>query len=68
MALNLEKLADKLVLARIDAQFLPLKHNNRPDVVLYMFEWAAMLEEELIKDVKLPAFLSASSNLELANA
>jgi hypothetical protein len=65
---NLEKLADKAVLARIDANLLPLKHNNRTDVVLYMFEWAAMLEEELIKDVTLPAFLSETSNLEFVNA
>jgi hypothetical protein len=65
---NLEKLAEKAVLARIDVNLLPLKHNNRTDVVLYMFEWAAMLEEELIKDVKLPAFLADATTLELVNA
>jgi hypothetical protein len=57
---NLEKLSDKAVLA-----LLP-EHNNREDVVLYMRTWATLLEDELIKDVQLPAF--ATETIQLVHA
>jgi hypothetical protein len=51
---NLERLSDKRILARIPLERRnSLKHNNREDVVLYMTQWANMLEEELLPHIKL---------------
>ena len=57
---NLEKLSDKRVLARFPIEKRFLKHNHRNDVVAYLNEWAAMLEEELLQRVQLPRLLSQS--------
>lgn len=51
---NLERLSDKKVLARIPAEKrYELHHNVRNDVVLYMNEWARLLEDELLPHVKI---------------
>lgn len=52
---NLEKLSDKQVLKRLPKDERYLKHNKRDDVVKYMQTWANMLEEEVLKDVKVEA-------------
>jgi hypothetical protein len=44
---SLERLNNREVLARIPAQRRPLRHNVRPDVVLYMRTWADHLAEQL---------------------
>ncbi|QJD78016.1 hypothetical protein [Spirosoma rhododendri] len=51
---HLEKLDDRDVLNRIPLSQRFLKHNVRNDVVLYMNVWADMLEEQLLKRIKLP--------------
>lgn len=55
---NLEKLSDKKILARFPIEKRFLKHNQRDDVVAYLNEWAAMLEEALLQQLRLPAFLT----------
>lgn len=59
---NLEKLADPAILNRFEPKFRNPKHNKREDVVLYMLEWAALMEEELIKDIELPPFLIVTTS------
>lgn len=54
---NLEKLSDKRILARFPLQKRFLKHNQRDDVVAYLTEWAALLEEELLEKIELPRFV-----------
>jgi hypothetical protein len=51
---NLEKLSDKKILQRLPSEFRYLHHNKRDHVVMYMREWATMLEEELLADIRLP--------------
>ncbi|MGA0555314.1 hypothetical protein ACO2Q8_01585 [Larkinella sp. VNQ87] len=51
---NLEKLSDRRVLARFPLEKRFLRHNQRDDVVAYLTEWAALLEEELLAQIKLP--------------
>ncbi len=51
---NLERLSDKKVLDRIPVEKrYELRHNVRADVVLYMNEWARLLEDELLPQVKI---------------
>lgn len=51
---NLERLNDKKVLARIPLERRDkMRHNYRDDVVLYLNEWANLLEEELLPNIKL---------------
>jgi hypothetical protein len=51
---NLEKLSDTKVLRRLPTEFRYLQHNKRDHVVMYLREWADMLEEELLAEIKLP--------------
>lgn len=52
---NLERLSDKRVLARIPFERRDtLRHNRRDDVVLYLIEWANLLENDLLASVELP--------------
>ncbi len=52
---NLERLRDPRVLARISPERRNrMRHNSREDVVLYLAEWARLLEEELLETVQLP--------------
>ncbi|GAB3905565.1 hypothetical protein GCM10028803_36610 [Larkinella knui] len=53
---NLEKLADRRVLSRLPIENRFLRHNHRDDVILYLTEWAALLEEELLAKIDLPKF------------
>ena len=52
---NLERLSDAKVLARIPVYRRDqMRHNRRDDVVLYLNEWAILLEEEWLEAVELP--------------
>lgn len=51
--IHLEKLSSPLVLSQISPQRKPLYHNLREDVVIYMETWAEVLEEKLLKQIKL---------------
>jgi hypothetical protein len=62
---NLERLSDKQVLKRIPLERRDaMNHNVRADVVLYMTEWADMMEEYLLKDIHLD--LSFMNNTKAA--
>lgn len=54
---NLEKLSDKQILMRLPAENRYLRHNVKADVIVYLLEWANMLEEQLLDSIKLPDFL-----------
>jgi len=54
---NLEKLSDKQVLMRLPIENRNLRHNVKADVIVYLKEWANMLEEKLLETIKLPDFL-----------
>ena len=58
---NLEKLSDKQVLMRLPVEKRYLRHNVREDVIVYLNEWADMLEEQLLDTIKLPDFLQESA-------
>ena len=51
---NLEYLGDRRVLENLPGGFRWLKRNVREDVVVYFETMAEMLEEELLKRIKLP--------------
>lgn len=54
---HLERLSDKKVLARIPLTRRDgMRHNRRDDVVLYLNEWAKILEEEWVEATELPSF------------
>lgn len=53
---QLERLSDVRILQRLPAEKRYLRHNFRDDVVLYISEWANMLEEQLLAPIKLPHF------------
>jgi hypothetical protein len=63
---NLEKLADKQILMRLPIENRYLLHNVRADVIVYLSEWANMLEEQLLDTIKLPDFLQEEKTLEYA--
>lgn len=60
---NLEKLSDKDVLMRLPVEKRYLRHNVREDVIVYLHEWANMLEERLLETIKLPDFLQETTAL-----
>lgn len=51
---HLERLDDRDVLLRFPFEKRHLKHNVREDVIAYMNEWAALLEEQLLEKITLP--------------
>jgi hypothetical protein len=53
---HLEKLSDPKILERLGNKKYSLSHNQKDDVVVYMIEWAKMLENQLIENIKLPTF------------
>lgn len=53
---HLERLSDRRILNRLPENKRHLRHNYRDDVVLYISEWANMLEEQLLSTIKLPQF------------
>lgn len=55
---NLEKLGDDAVLERLPIEKRYLKHNVREDVVVYLNEWASLLEEQYLDSIQLPDFVS----------
>ncbi|PLK46474.1 MULTISPECIES: hypothetical protein [Emticicia] len=58
---NLEKLSDKDVLSRLPVEKRYLRHNVREDVIVYLLEWANMLEEQLLETIELPDFLQETA-------
>ncbi|SOE22151.1 hypothetical protein SAMN06298216_2600 [Spirosomataceae bacterium TFI 002] len=54
---NLEYLSDEEVLNRLPVEKRHLRRNVRHDVVVYLNEWANMLEERLLYSIELPDFL-----------
>lgn len=63
---NLEKLSDKEILMRLPIEKRYLHHNVREDVIVYLHEWANMLEEQLLETIKLPYFLPETTALTYA--
>ena len=63
---DLEWLSDQKILKRIPLERRnKMRHNVRQDVVLYMTEWARMLEEQLIPHIKIDlSFLDGSAQGE----
>ena len=54
---HLEKLSDNSVLNRIPLERRnEIRQNNRADAVLYLFEWANLLEDQLLDTIQLPDF------------
>ncbi|MBL6449480.1 hypothetical protein JMN32_24420 [Fulvivirga sp. 29W222] len=51
---HLEKLSDIKILKRLPLHNRHLKHNRKQDVIIYIDEWADMLEEELAEKIELP--------------
>ena len=51
---HLERLSDVRILYRLPEGKRHLRHNFRNDVVLYINEWANMLEEQLLAPISLP--------------
>ena len=60
---HLEKLSDNRVLQFLSPVETPLKQNIKEDVVKYFFAWAALLENELIDNIRLPAYLSKEETI-----
>jgi hypothetical protein len=55
---NLEKLSDNAILERLPIEKRYLKHNLREDVVVYLNEWANLLEEQYLDRIQLPKFIT----------
>lgn len=58
---NLEYLSDHSVLQRLPMENRNLRRNYRDDVVVYMNEWADMLEEQLIEGISLDSLVDETS-------
>ncbi|MBX2963456.1 MAG: hypothetical protein KF687_13160 [Cyclobacteriaceae bacterium] len=52
---HLEKLSDPTILRTFPIEERFLKHNIKKDVVAYMLAWANLLEQDLLKSIKLPS-------------
>jgi hypothetical protein len=53
---NLERLSDPEVLKHMPPNRQNPKHNVKQDVILYLRTWASCLENEMVKEIKLPEF------------
>ncbi|GAA0891129.1 hypothetical protein GCM10009122_08080 [Fulvivirga kasyanovii] len=51
---HLEKLSDTKILKRLPQADRYLQHNRKQDVIIYINAWADLLEDELLKKIKLP--------------
>ena len=57
---HLERISDLRIRAAIPFERRDtLRHNQRDDVVLYLRTWADLLEQDLLADISLPAFVNA---------
>ena len=63
---NLEYLEDKDVLKNLPGGFRWLRRNMREDVIIYFETFAEMLEEKLIKTIKVDYTLFAAQKMEAA--
>jgi hypothetical protein len=62
---NLEYLSDEEILLRLPKEKRHLRRNVRYDVVVYLNEWANMLGERILFDVKLPDFLPEKQQINV---
>lgn len=53
---HLEKLSDPEVLKQLGDKKYTLSYNQKADVIVYLKEWAKMLENRMIENIKLPNF------------
>ena len=61
---HLERLSDQQILKRIPLQRRDqMLHNRRDDVVLYLNEWAKMLEEEWLEATEVPALWTEQASV-----
>lgn len=61
---NLEYLSDQSVLQRLPLEKRnSLRRNYRDDVVVYMTEWANMLEERLIEDISIESLVEETTDV-----
>lgn len=58
---NLERLSDHDILNRTPLEKRHLRHNCKDDVVVYLNEWADMLEEKLLEEITLPRFIKETN-------
>ncbi|WP_033316766.1 hypothetical protein [Pontibacter roseus] len=58
---HLERLSHPQVVEALPEDKRYLKHNVRDDVVLYLNTWAAMLEEELLHNIKLNGIVTVQT-------
>jgi hypothetical protein len=55
---HLERLSDLTILSSISALRRTLQHNVRADVIVYFNAWAAVLEDELLREVSIQPALT----------
>jgi hypothetical protein len=60
---HLEKLSDRKVIASLPPAEQGLKQNVKEDVIKYFLAWAALLENELIDNIRLPAYVSKEETI-----
>lgn len=66
---HLEYVSDPKVLERLPVENRNLRRNYRDDVIVYMSEWADMLEEQLIDSVSIADLIEENeTHKELVNA
>lgn len=66
---HLEYVSDPKILERLPLEKRNLRRNYRDDVVVYMNEWADMLEEKLLASVSIAALIEVSeTHKELVDA
>jgi hypothetical protein len=58
--MDLEYLRNENILAKINSEFKPLLNNNRDHVILYLETWANIMQEELLKEIKIESQLAQS--------
>lgn len=58
---NLEYLSDQNVLQRLPLEKRYLRRNYRDDVVVYMNEWADLLEEQLLEAISIEELVAEST-------
>ncbi len=63
--MNLEYLKDPNLLALIPHEKLPLKHNKREDVILYLDTWAEAMERTLTANINLSELMEVEKPVEV---
>lgn len=60
---HLERLSDNKILSMIPTGERDLRHNVKTDVVLYLNAWANQIENALVDQLRLPAFISQEETI-----